>query len=111
MAVFPSLLPRLTDDLWFSVDKRLDDDAILAKEEEEYISHLHSIVEKGNDIVPLGKSKESNEGQEDEEEEEEEMEDEDSAEELEDTDDYDDSPSPDAESVEEEVEMMDSSFM
>ncbi|KAK3752597.1 hypothetical protein QZH41_018793, partial [Actinostola sp. cb2023] len=83
MAVFPSLLPRLSDDLWFSIDKRLDDDAILAKEEEEYNAQLHAVVKKGSDIVALGKSKESNEGQ--DEEEEEEMEDEeDSAEELED---------------------------
>ncbi|KXJ28454.1 anaphase-promoting complex subunit 15 [Exaiptasia diaphana] len=110
MAVFPSLVPRLSDDLWFSIDKRFDDDAALTKEEDEYTAQLHTVVEKGNDIVPLGKSKESNEGQ--EEEEEEEMEDEeDSAEELEDeTDDYE-SPSPDAESVEGEVEMMDSSFL
>lgn len=43
MAVFPSLLPRLTDDLWFSVDKRLDDDAILTKEEEEYTAHVLDI--------------------------------------------------------------------
>ena len=33
---FPSLLPRVADDLWFTLEKRLDDDAALSKEEEEY---------------------------------------------------------------------------
>ena len=37
---FPSLLPRLSDDLWFSLDKRLDDDAVLTKEEKEYIASV-----------------------------------------------------------------------
>lgn len=40
MAVFPSLVPRLADDLWFSIDKRLDDDAALTKEEDEYTAQV-----------------------------------------------------------------------
>lgn len=36
LATFPSLLPRITDDLWFTLEKRLDDDAALTKEEEQY---------------------------------------------------------------------------
>ncbi|EDO35426.1 predicted protein [Nematostella vectensis] len=114
MAAFPSLLPRPTDDLWFCLEKRLDDDAILVKEEEEYAAYLEDIVKKGKDIVPIGKTKEQPEAV--EEEEEEELEDEeDSAEELEEeTDEYESppsSPSPGPESVEGEVEMMDLSFM
>ena len=38
--VFPSLLPRVADDLWFKLEKRLDDDAALAKEEEEYAASV-----------------------------------------------------------------------
>lgn len=37
---FPSLLPRVADDLWFKLEKRLDDDAALAKEEEEYAASV-----------------------------------------------------------------------
>lgn len=36
LATFPSLLPRIADDLWFTLEKRLDDDAALTKEEEQY---------------------------------------------------------------------------
>lgn len=39
---FPSLLPRVADDLWFKLEKRLDDDAALAKEEEEYAASVCS---------------------------------------------------------------------
>ena len=37
---FPSLLPRVADDLWFTLEKRLDDDAALTKEEEEYAASV-----------------------------------------------------------------------
>lgn len=36
LATFPSLLPRIADDRWFTLEKRLDDDAALTKEEEQY---------------------------------------------------------------------------
>lgn len=39
-ATFPSLLPRVADDLWFTLEKRLDDDAALSKEEEEYAASV-----------------------------------------------------------------------
>lgn len=39
-ATFPSLLPRVADDLWFTLEKRLDDDAALTKEEEEYATSV-----------------------------------------------------------------------
>ena len=43
-ATFPSLLPRLTNDLWFTLEKRLDDDAALIKEEEEYAALVRLTV-------------------------------------------------------------------
>jgi len=44
MAVFPSLVPRLADELWFSIDKRLDDETLLAKEEEEYTAQVRRAI-------------------------------------------------------------------
>lgn len=101
---FPSLLPRVADDLWFKLEKRLDDDAALAKEEEEYAASLKKILDKGSDITPLGTT--NNKGKQERLDEDDEIEDDDdSAEEIEDeTDEYDESPAtPDVESVEGEV--------
>ena len=39
-AAFPSLLPRVADDLWFTLEKRLDDDAALSKEEEDHAASV-----------------------------------------------------------------------
>ena len=39
-ATFPSLLPRVADDLWFTLEKKSDDDAALTKEEEEYAASV-----------------------------------------------------------------------
>ena len=36
MTNFVNPLPRLSDTEWFSLDERLDDDALLAQEEDEY---------------------------------------------------------------------------
>ena len=35
-AMFPSLTPRATDPLWFSVDRPADEEAELAREEAEH---------------------------------------------------------------------------
>ena len=39
-ATFPSLLPRVADNLWFTLEKKSDDDAVLTKEEEEYATSV-----------------------------------------------------------------------
>lgn len=39
-AIFPSLLPRVADDLWFTLEKKSDDDAALTKEEEEHAASV-----------------------------------------------------------------------
>ena len=39
--MFPSLTPRATDPLWFSVDKPVDEESELAKEEAEHNAVSH----------------------------------------------------------------------
>ena len=41
---FMNPLPRLFDNEWFSLDERLDDDALLAQEEDEYKFMVHTLV-------------------------------------------------------------------
>ena len=41
--VFPSLLPKLTDPLWFSVDKACDDENEVLKLEEEHKNWVKSL--------------------------------------------------------------------
>lgn len=102
-ATFPSLLPRVADNLWFTLEKKSDDDAVLAKEEEEYAASLKRIADKGFDIPPIGTTKTKDRQERLDEDDDEIEDDDDSAEEIEDeTDEYE---SPDAESVEGEVEM------
>jgi len=52
----PSLLPRTTDPLWFGVDKPVDEEAALAKEEIEHAQAMSRIAQKGQDITPIGKT-------------------------------------------------------
>ena len=41
MAYFlPSLLPQLADQLWFPVDRKLDEDCLLTKEEDAYLEKV-----------------------------------------------------------------------
>eukprot|EP00794_Sanderia_malayensis_P007125 gene7125-7930_t len=104
---FPSPTLPLINDLWFKVDPRINDDIDLTKEENEFYEKMQKELNKGQDIVPIGKSKEQNvEADVDEDD----AEEEDSAEEeLEvDTDEFD-TPSPDLVSMDDEVEMGDSS--
>ncbi|XP_028418964.1 uncharacterized protein LOC114544563 [Dendronephthya gigantea] len=84
---FMNPLPRLFDHDWFSLDERLDDDALLAQEEDEYKFMMKEIADKGYDLLSIGETKEASEVA---EEEIEDGEDEESAGVLDDeTDEYD----------------------
>jgi len=81
----PSLLPRVTDPLWFGVDRPIDEEAIIAKEENEHAQHMIQVSQRGKDITPIGKTS----AETFHEPEEEEDEDEDSESDHEDEDDED----------------------
>jgi len=82
---FPSLTPRPTDPLWFTVDKPVDEETELAREEAEQSQALEKISKQGSDLTPIGK----NGNDQIEENEEEEDEDEDSESDHEDEDEED----------------------
>jgi len=81
----PTLLPRTSDPIWFGVDKPVDEEAALAKEEAEYAQAMSRIAQKGQDITPIGKTSADTFQQPEEEEDE----DEDSESEHEDEDEED----------------------
>merc|ERR1712228_1096867 len=85
--MFPSLTPRPADPLWFAVDRPVDDEAELAKEEAEHAKALQKIATQGSDLTPIGKT--SNEQMEENEDEEDEDEDSESDHEDEDEEDVD----------------------
>eukprot|EP00112_Aurelia_sp_Birch-Aquarium-sp1_P021043 Seg5567.1 transcript_id=Seg5567.1/GoldUCD/mRNA.D3Y31 product="hypothetical protein" protein_id=Seg5567.1/GoldUCD/D3Y31 len=104
---FPNPKPNLADDLWFKIDHKTDEDVKLTKEEEEFHKRIQKEINRGQDIVPIGKTKEQHtvtEVDEEDVDEEESVE-----EELEDDTDEFDTASPDAGSVDGEVEMADTS--
>merc|ERR1712002_276168 len=72
--MFPSLTPRPADPLWFSVDRPVDDEADLAKEEAEHAKALQKISGQGSDLTPIGKTNDQLEENEDEEDEDEDSE-------------------------------------
>ena len=90
MTNFANPLPKLFDTEWFCLDERLDDDALLTQEEEEYKFMMKEIADKGYDLLSIGETKEASEVA---EEEIEDGEDEESAGALDDeTDEYGTSP-------------------
>eukprot|EP00088_Acartia_fossae_P049992 TRINITY_DN55572_c0_g1_i1.p1 TRINITY_DN55572_c0_g1~~TRINITY_DN55572_c0_g1_i1.p1 ORF type:complete len:107 (+),score=35.45 TRINITY_DN55572_c0_g1_i1:97-417(+) len=83
----PSLFPRTCDPLWFGVDKPVDEESLLAKEEAEHAQVMAKIAKRGADITPIGKS--SAEAIQEPDEEEDEDEDSESEQEDEDEEDVD----------------------
>lgn len=60
---FPSLKPKISDKQWFSVDNNtiVESDSELTKQEQEYSAMLKEEINKGQNILPIGKVKEKNE--------------------------------------------------
>merc|ERR1712136_595080 len=73
--LFPSFCPPFPDYTWLSVDRPSDDEAELAKKEEQYQTWLDKLGEQGQDIPPVGKSATEVFNNEEEEEEEDEIDD------------------------------------
>lgn len=52
--LFPSLMPRLVDPLWFKSDVPEDENIELSKMEKEHSEWLKSIGEKDTNLIPIG---------------------------------------------------------
>jgi hypothetical protein len=70
--LFPSLTPRPADPLRFSVDKPVNAEEELGREEAEHTAAMLRIAQQGSDLTPIGKTStetfEENEDEEDEDE-------------------------------------------
>ncbi|XP_075228418.1 uncharacterized protein LOC142328484 [Lycorma delicatula] len=69
--LFPSLAPKITDPLWFSVDRPRNDESELLQLEQEHSTWLNSIGQKDCDVIPIGKTAFENQEEEEEDDEEE----------------------------------------
>merc|ERR1712098_743830 len=66
--MFPSLTPRATDPLWFTVDKPVDEEAELVRMEAEHTQALEKIAKQGSDLTPIGKTDNDEEDEDDDSE-------------------------------------------
>ncbi|KAK7097443.1 anaphase-promoting complex subunit 15-like [Littorina saxatilis] len=66
--LFPSLMPRVVDRLWFTADKACDDTEQQTQQETEYTSWLHNIGSKDAHVIPIGKTLEQMDDDDDEDE-------------------------------------------
>ncbi|XP_039299633.1 anaphase-promoting complex subunit 15B [Nilaparvata lugens] len=69
--LFPTLAPKVTDPLWFNVDKPRNDETELFHLEQEHSSWLASLGQKDCDVIPIGKTAFENQDEEKEDDEEE----------------------------------------
>lgn len=53
VTTFMNPLPKLTDSMWFSLDERHDDDALLALEEDEYKFMVQQIISGVQKVVEV----------------------------------------------------------